>query len=89
MSAEAPHNQTARIHLSISSSPNFDGSAQGGSGLQLFQAQVCYPEQLIGRVVVVVKDLNLQPQFLFMWAHLFVIDEEVSPVRIEAIFLGL
>jgi len=50
---------------------------------------MCHPEQLISRVVIVVKDLNLQPQFLFMRAHLSVIDEEVSPVRIEAIFLGL
>jgi len=44
---------------------------------------------LISRVVVVVKDLNLQPQFLFMGAHLSVIEKEVSPVRIEAVFLGL
>ena len=67
---------------------------------------MCHPEQLISRVVVVVKDLNLQPQFLFMRAHLekkiqdniqkgfnyadlSVIYEEVSPVRIEAIFLSL
>jgi len=31
---------------------------------------MCHTEQLISRVVVVVKDLNLQPQFLFMRAHL-------------------
>ena len=29
-----------------------------------------HPEQLISRVVVVVKDLQLQPEVLFMWANL-------------------
>jgi hypothetical protein len=61
---------------------------EGGGGLQLFQAEVGHPKQLISRVVVIVKDLKLQPQFLFMRAHLSVIEKEVSPVRIEAIFLG-
>jgi len=43
---------------------------------------VGHPEQLISRVVVVVKDLQLQPEVLFMWANLSVIDEEVGPVWI-------
>ena len=32
--------------------------------------KVGHPEQLISRVVVVVKDLQLQPEVLFMWANL-------------------
>jgi len=43
---------------------------------------VGHPEQLISRVVVVVKDLQLQPEVLFMWPNLSVIDEEVGPVWI-------
>jgi len=44
MSAEAPHYQATRIHLSISGSTNFEGGAQGGGCLQLFQAEVRNPE---------------------------------------------
>lgn len=73
MSTEAPHYQATRIHLSIPGSSNFEGGAQGGGGLQLFQAEMCHPEQLVSRVVVIVKDLKLEPQFLFMRAHLSVI----------------
>ena len=31
---------------------------------------MCHPKQLISRVVVIVKDLKLQPQVLFMRTHL-------------------
>ena len=75
----------AVVHLSFSTS-NWKRCAQSGSGLQLFQTareklfcvhwaylsspKVGHPEQLISRVVVVVKDLQLQPEVLFMWANL-------------------
>ena len=47
-----------------------------------FKPEVRHPEQLISRVVVIVKDLKLQPQFLFMWTHLE--SDFEDDIRIEA-----
>jgi len=50
---------------------------------------VCYSKQLVLGVEIIVEDFNFESQVLLMRTNLTLIDEKISPVRIQAVLLGL